>query len=130
MTAKTITINISENQEQLLKEINAEGIHHSSKNPILNDVIDNLCAELNSDNDIQSDEDADLIDEKNVDQLKTFVSSIKVEGSLGVMVDAKDEKEALQKIKDGKYETDDDCFSLQDCDLLTDKITEDDLEEM
>ena len=49
MTAKTITINISENQEQLLKEINAEGIHHSSKNPILNDVIDNICAELNSD---------------------------------------------------------------------------------
>ena len=49
MTAKTITINISENQKQLLKEINAEGIHHSSKNPILNDVIDNICAELNSD---------------------------------------------------------------------------------
>ena len=121
MTAKTITINISENQEQLLKEINAEGIHHSSKNPILNDVIDNLCAELNTDEDNKDNDEP---------KLKTFVSSIKVEGSLGVMVDAKDEEEALQKIKDGEYETNDDCFSLQDCDLLTDKITKDDLEEM
>jgi len=121
MTAKTITINISENQEQLLKEINAEGIHHSSKNPILNDVIDNLCAELNTDEDNKDNDKP---------KLKTFVSSIKVEGSLGVMVDAKDEEEALQKIKDGEYETNDDCFSLQDCDLLTDKITKDDLEEM
>lgn len=66
---------------------------------------------------------------KDKPQLKTYCTHISVRGEMRVSVEASSEKEALELIKNGEYE-DDDSFSLQDCETLTEDLTEKDIDEL
>ena len=96
----------------------------------------NLTKRINNFKELVLITDADILEIKereNITEEKeelSFICDIPVSGTLSVIVDGIDKKDAINNLKDGNYETGDDKEILPDyCELELDNISEEDLEE-